>query len=358
MHGAKSEKAENLFYLAMDLDADPARQRMRQAIADGDLGVLLELGSPENVPKLAPGSVFVLSAALWDSFPEHKPDVYRIYDQALRLYPGDYVLQSVGGTIYDVAGRVESALMCRSSALSIRPHDPVALFRLGESLSFLGRLTDAEGALRASIAADPRSLEAFWSLGVVQSQLGDRNGALETYSRALEIRDDPDLRADMMGIRFQLGLASRDDMVALAKGANTALGLVNALYPLLDHPDPARRDPQFVLRMIEERGGLLRQDDIFFLLNSVAHVRAADWRGALAAIEGRYYQAKLQLVTPNAFDFMRSLIYSHLGNVEAAHECYARGVAEWNGLTAGNPGAWEKSDVMRWRREAEEALPK
>src|SRR5690606_33690624 len=89
VHGARSEKAENLFFLAMDLDADPERQRMRQAIADSDLPVLLELGAPGNLSKLAPGSIFVLSAALWDSFPEHKPDVYRIYDQALHLYPGD-----------------------------------------------------------------------------------------------------------------------------------------------------------------------------------------------------------------------------------------------------------------------------
>ena len=30
--------------------------------------------------------------------------------------------------------------------------------------------------------------------------------------------------------------------------------------------------------------------------------------------------------------------------------------SERNVLTAGNPAAWEKSDVMRWRREAEAEL--
>ncbi len=356
VHGAKSEKAENLFFLAMDLDADPERQRMRQAIADSDLDTLLGLAAPGKLEKLEPGSIFVLSAALWDSFPEHKPDVYRIYDQALHLYPGDYVLQSVGGTIYDVAGRVDSALMCRSSALSIRPHDPVALYRLGETLSFVGRLTDAEGAFRASLVARPESVESLWSLGVCLSQLGDRAGALASYTRAIELEDQFDLRADLTGVRFALGLASRDELVALANQATTPLGLVNTLYPLLDHPEPSKRDPEFVLRTIEEHGDLLRQDEAFFVLNSVAHVRAGDWTGALAAIEGHYYQAKLQLVTPNAFDFMRSLIYSKLGNAEAARECHARGVAEWNVLTAGNPAAWERSDVMRWRRDAEAAL--
>ena len=63
-------------------------------------------------------------------------------------------------------------------------------------------------------------------------------------------------------------------------------------------------------------------------------------------------------MTPNAFDFLRSLIYSNLGSTEAASECYSRAMAEWNVVTAGNPDAWEKSDVMRWRREAEAALVK
>jgi len=92
------------------------------------------------------------------------------------------------------------------------------------------------------------------------------------------------------------------------------------------------------------------------VLDAVAHIRTEDWPGALAAIEGRQFQPKLQLLTPNAFDFMRSLIYSKLGNAEAARECHERGVAEWNVLTGGNPEAWERSDVMRWRREAEAAL--
>jgi tetratricopeptide (TPR) repeat protein len=358
VQGAKSEKAENLFVLSMDLDADPERQRMRQAIADSDLPVLLELAAPENLPKLAPGSIFVLSAALWDGFPEHKPDVYRIYDQALRLYPGDYVLQSVGGNIYDNAGRVQSALMCRSAALSLRPRDANALFRFGESLSFQGRLTDAEGAFRACIAVNPARQEAHWSLGVCLNQLGDRAGALQCYTRALELGEDFDLRADCTGARFFLGLATREEVEAMADAATTSLGLLNLLYPLVDHPDPRQRDPQFVLRMIEQRGSMLRTDGWFYILESVARARAEDWTGALKALEGNYFQSKLQLVTPNAFDFLRSLIYSKLGNVEAARETHARGVAEWSVLTGGNPAAWERSDVMRWRREAEAALPK
>ncbi len=358
VHGAKSEKAENLFVLAMDLDADPDRQRLRQAIADDDPNVLLELGAPANLPKLEPSSIWVLSAALWGTYPEHRPDVFRIYDQALYLYPNDFVLQSVAGMIYGTAGRMQAALMCRAAALSLRPRDAGALFGMGESLSFVGRLTDAEGAFRACIVADPRRQDAHWSLGVCLVQLGDYAGAVASLSRALELGDVFELRADLMGARYLQGVAPRKDLEAMASDATSPLGLLNVLFPLLDHPDPAQRDPQFVLRMIDERGDLLRQVEWFFVLESIARARAEDWAGALKALQGRYFQSQLQLVTPNTFDFLRSLIYSKLGNEEAARECHARGMAEWNTFTAGNPSAWEHADSTRWRREAEAALGK
>ncbi len=358
VHGPKSEKVENLFLLAMDLDADTERQRMRQAIADKDLNTLLELAAPENLPKLAPGSIFVLSGALWDGFPEHRPDVFRICDQALYLYPNDFVLQSVGGKLYSDAGRVQAALMCRSSALSLRPHDAGAMFRMGESLSLVGRLTDALGAIEASVAMNSTDQNAVWILGVVQTELGDYKSALASYTRALALGDQPDLRADVLGTKFLLDLATRDELVAMAKDTTSPIGLLNVLYPLLDHHDPKKRDPQYVLSVIDEPGGIIHEVEWYYVLEAVARVRAEDWPGALKALEGHYFQSQLQLVTPNSFDFLRALIYAKLGNTEAANECYARGMAEWKQLTSGNPAAWEHSEVMRWRKEAEAALSK
>src|SRR5262249_22756159 len=96
--GAKSVQAENLLYLAMDLDPDPERLRLRKAIFENDLPTLLELASPENLTKLAPGSIWVLSATLWDRYPARRADVYRMYDQARHIYPNDYVLQAVGAS--------------------------------------------------------------------------------------------------------------------------------------------------------------------------------------------------------------------------------------------------------------------
>jgi hypothetical protein len=84
--------------------------------------------------------------------------------------------------------------------------------------------------------------------------------------------------------------------------------------------------------------------------------RDEDWQGALDVMQGHYQPPAVLLVTPMAFDFLRSLIYSKLDRDGEARECYVRGMAAWNEQTGGNPQAWERSDVMRWRREAEAAL--
>ncbi|HVS19837.1 MAG TPA: hypothetical protein VMT18_14625 [Planctomycetota bacterium] len=61
-------------------------------------------------------------------------------------------------------------------------------------------------------------------------------------------------------------------------------------------------------------------------------------------------------MTPNALEFLRALVQTELWNSAAAEESYARGMTGWRRHTAGSVEAWERSDVMRWRRAAEAAL--
>ncbi len=356
--GEKSEKAKNVFYLAMDLDPDPGRMRLRQAIFDNGLTALLELGSPDNVAKLAPGSIWVLGATLWDQFPEHRPDVYRMYDQALHVYPSDFVLQSSGGNIYQEAGRYEASMACRTAALSLRPDDVATRVKLAESLYFLGRMTDAEGAFRACIAIAPSNAAAYYGLGMSRLQLGDAAGALAHVSRSLELQDDVSRRADLLSLRFREGLASKADMASALAVESDPLNFATYLYTLLDHTDPTQRDPQLVLRALAEHATLLEDEDWRFVLETLAKVQSEDWPGALAALAGHFTPPSALMLTPGAFDFLRAVIYAHVDREDAARECYGRGMARWKEVAGGNPAAWERSDVMRWRRAADAALAK
>jgi len=358
VQGAKSEKAENLFYLAMDLDPDPVRKSMREAIAADDLTMMLELSAPENLPRLDPGSIFVLSTALYDGFQNHRPDVYRIAGQALGLYPGDYALQSVAGFFYSDGGRFEEALACRKAAVSLRPADLNARIRLGDVQFSAGRFTDAVSNLRSCVAADPNSAEANYFLGLNQYMLGDYAGSLASLTRSLELQADPDRRVDLQCVQYVNGILSREEIEKRVASENVLTSLATYLYYLIDHPDPRQRDPQFVLRTLEERRAAFSGLRWPYLVETVARVRLEDWSGALAVIEERYRMPQLMLMTPMAYDFMRSLIHSHLGRDREARGFFERGMVEWESQTIDSPAAWERSDAMRWRREAEAALAK
>ncbi|MBK7645027.1 MAG: protein kinase [Planctomycetes bacterium] len=358
VHGAKSEKAENLFYLAMDLDPDALRKRMREAIAGKDLGVMLDLTSAANLPKLEPGSIFVLTAALWDGYPEQRITIYRILEQALQLYPGDYVLQSVAGFIYTQGGRYEAALACRRSALSLRPNDLNARVKVADSLQSLGRLTDTVSTLRACLEKEPTNPEANYNLGLVQTLLGDFQGALASHSRSPQIASNPNWQSDLWAAQFYSGVLARDEFEARLAMESAPNNLLTYLFALVDHPDPKQRDPELVLRTLEERAAQLRDLRWPDVIEAIARVRLEDWPGAYAALDGRFKLPFFMILSPMAYDFLRSLICSHIGHTDEARGYYQRGMAEWDDQTSADPAAWEHSDAMRWRREAEAVLAK
>jgi len=358
VHGAKSEKAENLYNLAMDLDPDPGRQRLRQAIADGDMKVLLELAAPENLPKLAPGSIWVLSAKLWDAGAARRPEVYRMYDQARHLYPNDFLLQAIGGEIYQLAGRFDDSLVCRTAALSLRPSSPLAHINVADSLLYMGRLTEALESARACVAAFPQFAPAYYELGMAEAQLGEYGDALAHVKRALELQNNPDWPPDLLALRYRNGLASKSEVEHALQTETAPVALATYMLALLEHPDPAQRDPQFVLGTLSDSVGLFASTDWVWEIEALARIRVEDWNGALSALGSHFDPPAALLITPGAFDFVRALVNAKVGRAEAARESYARGMSTWNALTGGNSAAWQNSDLMRWRRAAEAALPK
>jgi len=298
----------------------------------------------------------VLSVALWDGFPDRRPYVTHMYDQAVRLYPGDYVLQSVGAIVFLIANRPQDSLACASAALSLRPKDIEGRLRVADAQLLLGHLVEAVESYRICVAVDPGNAEAHYGVGLCLLQLGDRAGALESLTRSLELADDPARRPDLLSARFYAGKATREELESTLAREPVQQAMLTYMFPLLDHPDPAKRDIEFVLRILAEREQELAGADWTWVPKTVALVRSGDWAGASAAMQGHFAQPSLFALTPSAFDFIRALIAQELGRKDAALECYERGLAQWNDLTRADPTRWEKSDVMRWRKEAEAAL--
>jgi hypothetical protein len=94
------------------------------------------------------------------------------------------------------------------------------------------------------------------------------------------------------------------------------------------------------------------------VIEAPARVRIEDWSGALDLLERSFQRPQVMILTPMAYDYLRSLACSHLGRTDQARSYYDRATVEWDAETGTDPLAWERSDAMRWRREAEAALVK
>jgi serine/threonine-protein kinase len=358
VQGEKSEKAENLIVLAMDLDPDPLRVRMREAIAAKDVSAMLDIATVDNLAKLGPGSIAVLCAAIWVDFEARRDDARGIVARGLLLFPGDYALAAMAGQFFDAAQRHELALMFRSIASGARPGDVMARVKLAESLFNVGRAVEARELLRDCCAADPSNLQAFDDLGLCETILGNHERALAALSRKPELENDNLMRPDLLVARWNNGALARSEIERRAQIESLLIPLATYLYALLDHPDPTQRDPKFVLTLLAERAHSIPAVRWKHMIEMVARVRLGDWPGALAVYEGAFQPPYLLVVTPACYDFIAALIYAKNGRATEAAQSYKRAMTVFEDQTRDAPAEWERSDAMRWRREAEAAMGK
>jgi len=354
--GEDSLEAENLFFLAMDLDSDPTRLEMREAIAARDKDTLLELSRREVLETLTPASIFVLASAIWSMFPEERAEVRRIYDIALPLHPDDYVLQSIGGNLYFGIGRYHASLSCRFSALSQRPDDIRARRAVAAALLFIGHLEDCVYASDACLAQDENDYEALYTKSMALLQLGRYEEALQVLQRSLEIMDDPNKRSDELVNRFYLGLASREEVQRRLTESRDELIMATLAFALVEHPDPAQRDAPLVLELLESRSGIISDRSYSWLLQTLAYMSLEDWQAARDSMSGQYDSLGIAFFVPPVLSFLRATVYAKLGEDDIAREAYERGLAESVELTGRDETGWERSDIVRWRAKAQAAL--
>src|SRR6476620_8505405 len=83
------------------------------------------------------------------------------------------------------AGRVAEAASAFDAALKLAPQQPTLLLGAGIAARLQGREDDARRLLLDALAIEPALTEASLVLGAVLYQMGDIDGAIDTYERAL-----------------------------------------------------------------------------------------------------------------------------------------------------------------------------
>jgi serine/threonine-protein kinase len=355
--GAKSEKAENLMVLSLDLDPDPLRKELREAIAARDRSALLELTKPEVVKDLEPGSIFVLCAALWDGFPERKGDVFRVLEQAVPVHANDFPLQALAGFYCQSENQIQTALACRVGALALRPNDAQARFAVGESLLSLGRLRESAAMLRLALAADPTFPEANDALGILLLLVGDPAGALACLTRSPEFEQNPDMLPDLRLARYYNGLLSREEFERFADEELTdPLRFGVYVWGLVAHPDPNLRSPAFALKLLREREPAFPVSRWPRLVEIVACVRLGDFQHAVEVFEGSFKEPYVPFMSKMSYDFLRAIAYAKVGRKDDARSWFRLGMIAWDEQAKDHEEFWAHSDAMRWRSEAEAAI--
>ena len=172
----------------------------------------------------------------------------------------------------------------------------------------------------------------------------------------MEIRDSVDIRADLLVNRYFLGL--EDKVTYLPElGIHSLPTILGTLaFGLLEHPNPDLRAPQEVLRRFEEASASLEGQGWVWIVKVLAHIDLGEWEAAEIAMSRRYERPTLSFFAPPVLTFMRAVVYANRNSMDAALECFERGLAEAEHLIGSDEEGWRRSDLVRWREKAREAV--
>jgi Flp pilus assembly protein TadD len=87
----------------------------------------------------------------------------------------------------DVVPRPHEALIAATELVALSPDDPIALDLLGWAHFLAGQTSAAKRTLEKALALDPTLARAYYHLGVVCEELGDRAGAERAYQWAIDL---------------------------------------------------------------------------------------------------------------------------------------------------------------------------
>ena len=119
---------KHLLEIAKEADADPWRNRLRDAVMQANGPALAALAAAAPIPKLRPGSLFLLGNALIHA--GDRQSAFAVLRKAQSEYPADPMLNETLGWLYSQTaqpGHNDEAVRFYSAALAVRPQPPSAL---------------------------------------------------------------------------------------------------------------------------------------------------------------------------------------------------------------------------------------
>ena len=194
---------KHLLAVARIADADPLRNRVREAVAQGDRQVLVKLAGDKNVTALPPATLVLLGRSLLGSGAVE--EALALHQQAQGAYPGDF------WTNHDLAHLLTVNVKPRQdlkaigyfrAALALR-QSPGVYLNLGHSLARIGALDEAIVAYRKAIGLKGDYVQAHFSVGRTRQDQGRVDEAIAAYRQAIALKPDYGAAHDNLGIMLQ-----------------------------------------------------------------------------------------------------------------------------------------------------------
>ena len=156
------------------LDGAPARRAYASARADADIALALR---PDLAVAHAARGYLLLNADLdWNAAND-------AFQRAAQLAPNDGEIAFRLGTLQAALGHTEEAVLLTRNALTADPLNARWYNWLSTYLSGLGRLDEAEAAIRRAIALQPAATSYYYQLAIIDIQRGDAGAAMQSAQK-------------------------------------------------------------------------------------------------------------------------------------------------------------------------------
>jgi serine/threonine-protein kinase len=180
--------SNRLLELAGAADPDPARARIRRALVQEDQEAMRALA--RDTSDLPAESVLLLGGGLRAR--GDLPATIAVLRAGVSRHRGDFWLSLLFGIVLRARDGAASnaAIPHFHAALGARPESREARHLLGENLTKLGRIDEAERMFEELCELDPGSGHYLAHLGRIAGERGDLEGERRLYEEALELEPD------------------------------------------------------------------------------------------------------------------------------------------------------------------------
>jgi serine/threonine-protein kinase len=254
LRGARDEEVYELELVAgvgIDLDPDPTRTTIRQALVERDKEPVLELARSEVLGDLSAVTLDLLAVTLF--WLGEETESLRVLTLATDRYPTDFRIQALAGDLFYLAYEADfvSAVSHLETAIALRPDVGGLYFRLAQARSARG---DEAGSLQAARMAHrllPDYEFLYRRVGLSALKTGRWESAVDYLSRSASYFPEGDFVAnDLLKIALVWkGELSRDaylDWVDSQGGSFDRAALTLSIFV----PDGHEPEPERVLDLL------------------------------------------------------------------------------------------------------------